>query len=152
MNIGETVILIERDEEYVATVLEVRELEHHNGKDGQPLLHLGFFAPAFQADARGELQRVRLVGTHRQDQLANFRLDVAHVSHEFPEHLKLASYPGGRWVEATKPEVILAEEVADETESSAGEESTSVEGEPRKKKKKKTAPDGGILETEETVQ
>ena len=97
MKQGDIVIYSERGEKYVATVLEVRELEFHSGENGEPLLHIGFFAPAYEPDGAGKLQRVKLVGTHRQDQLAQFRLDVAHESHKFPAHLKQPVYPGGRW-------------------------------------------------------
>ncbi len=126
MNIGDTVIYLERGEQYVATVLGVRELEHHSGKDDQPLLHLGFFAPVHQADATGKLVPVSVVGTHRQDQLTQFRVDVAHDSHEFPEELKAPRYPGGRWVEAV---VAFANDQPAEVEAPVVE-----------KKKKKSEP------------
>jgi len=99
MKTGDTVLYSESGKSYLATVLGVRELEHHSGKDGEPLLHLGFFAPVFEPDATGKLKEVSVIGTHRQEQLAQFRLDVVHDSHEFAPHLKAPVYPGGRWKE-----------------------------------------------------
>ena len=97
MKTGDTVLYSESGKSYLATVLGVRELEHHSGKDGEPLLHLGFFAPVFEPDATGKLKEVSVIGTHRQEQLAQFRVDVVHDSHEFAAHLKVPVYPGGRW-------------------------------------------------------
>src|ERR1700722_14156799 len=107
MKTGDVVVYTERGDSFIATVLDVRELEHHVGKNGEPLLHLGFFATAFEPDGAGKMQKARLVGTHRQDQLAQFRLDVAHVSHEFPAELRLPKYPGGRWSEP----ILKAEDI-----------------------------------------
>ena len=97
MNTGDIVVYTENEQSYLATVLEVRELEHHMGKDDEPLLHLGYFAPVFKPGADGKPARVKLAGTHDQYSLAQIRLDVAHESHEFPEKLKQPRYPGGRW-------------------------------------------------------
>lgn len=111
MNVNDTVIYTESEKDYVATVLEIRELENHLGKNGEPLLHLGFFAPVFKPSASGIPTRVSLVGTHQQYDLCQFRLDVAHVTHEFDAKLKLPTYQGGRWKEAT---VVANPEIFDE--------------------------------------
>ena len=121
MKTEDVVMYTERGKSYLATVLGVRELEHHSGSDGELLLHLGFFAPAFEPDGMGKLKQVSLVGTHRQDQLAQFRLDVAHESHKFPAHLKMPAYPGGRWkgpvVEAEDIGKIMANNLDESTEN-----------------------------------
>jgi len=100
------VIYMEGGKKYNATVLGVRALDHHTGANGEPHLHLGFFAP---------VEGRTVIGTQDQDKLAQFRLDVVHESHEFDEAAQKAghkgSYPGGRWKErpvgktkAPKPE------------------------------------------------
>jgi hypothetical protein len=97
MKTGDIVVYTENGESFLATVLEVRELDHHMGENDEPLVHLGFFTPVMKPGANGKPVRVSLVGTHDQYTLAQFRLDVAHESHEFPAELKVSRYPGGRW-------------------------------------------------------
>jgi hypothetical protein len=114
MKTGDYVVFTERGQSFIATVLGVRELDAHGGKNGEPLLHLGFFAPAYEPDGTGKLKEVSLVGTHRQDQLAQFRVDIAHQSHEFDPKLKLPAYPGGRW----SGPILASEDVHAEKETS----------------------------------
>lgn len=107
MKVSDTVLFTENGKKYIATVLEVRDLDDHAGSSGEPLLHLGFFAEVFKPASNGQLARVSLVGTHQQYDLCQFRLDVIHESHEFDEKTKAsrklllqpAQYPGGRWRE-----------------------------------------------------
>lgn len=109
MNINDTVLYSENGEEFVATVLEIREVTHHSGENGEPLLHLGFFKPVMRADATGQLVRKSVVGTHEQHDLVQFRFDVAHESHSFGEAANKAglkgTYPGGRWRHVVPVEV-----------------------------------------------
>lgn len=108
MNIGDSVIYTENEKDHVATVLEIRYLENHLGKSGEPLLQLGFFDSVFKPGPNGIPTRVSVFGTHEQGTLAQFRTDVAHTSHEFQDS-KLTRYPGGRWSEATvirNPEIF----------------------------------------------
>jgi hypothetical protein len=97
MKTGDIVVYTEGEQAFLATVLEVRELDHHMGEKDEPLLHLGFFASVNKPGPDGKPARVSLAGTHDQYNLAQFRLDVVHESHSFPEELKRSAYPGGRW-------------------------------------------------------
>ena len=125
MQINDTVTYRENGVDHTATVLGVRELDHHLGEDGEPLLHLGFFNPQpgllgtqrqpelaqFRLDVvhlshKFDLDAARpgLLGTQRQPELAQFRLDVVHLSHKFDLDAARAGlrgiYPGGRWFKA----------------------------------------------------
>ena len=129
MQINDSVLYNELGKDFVATVLEIRELDNHSGANGEPLLHLGFFAPVFKPGADGKLARVSMAGTHQQTDLVQFRFDVAHVSHSFDPKLGLATYPGGRWREAviSEPEPVIA---ADTPKSSnITDDSTDISGE-----------------------
>lgn len=99
MQTYDTVKYTENGESVIATILEIRYLDHHNGQDGEPLLHLGFFAPVLD----GQGNQKKLVGTQHQGDLVQFRIDVAHESHEYDEAAVRAGfkgvYPGGRWSE-----------------------------------------------------
>lgn len=99
MNLLDQVTYSENGKDYLATVLGIRELDHHHGKSGEPLLHLGFFKPVL--DENGEPKK--LVGTSDAHQLVQFRVDVAHDSHEFDDIAQRKGfkgvYPGGRWKE-----------------------------------------------------
>jgi hypothetical protein len=133
MKNGDLVVYSESGKSYLATVLGVRELEHHSGKDGEPLLHLGFFAPVFEPDSTGKLKEVSVIGTHRQEHLAQFRLDVVHESHEFAAHLKAPAYPGGRWkeFESTEHKDMQLQAEADKgSVKSNGKKKKAVDEEP----------------------
>lgn len=118
MKLFDQVKYTEKGEETIATVLEIRNLDHHDGENGEPLLHLGFFAPVLQFDAKGAATEKKVVGTHDAYSLVQFRIDVAHVSHEFSAEAEKAGlkgiYPGGRWseIEITSAE---PEDVAEST-------------------------------------
>ena len=98
MKFEDRVLYLENGKTYNATVLGVRVLEHHSGADGEPLLHLAYFV-----DVPGVL------GTSRQSELVNYRVDVAHASHAYTDEHRLAAkekgmtypgtYGGGRWTE-----------------------------------------------------
>jgi hypothetical protein len=104
VEVDDTVIYTENGEDYVATVLATRNLDDHLGADDQPLLHLGFFAQVMMPGPDGKPVARNLAGTGAQELLANFRHDVAHVSHEYSEEYQkehnVTIYPGGRWTEA----------------------------------------------------
>jgi len=106
MKFGDQVIFIENGKEFSATVLSARVLDHHLGANDEPLLQLGFFSPVLAPDGKSELN---VIGTARQNELVQFRADVAHESHEFgaaAAEAKLTGiYPGGRWREAGAVEV-----------------------------------------------
>lgn len=108
MNFGDQVIFTENNKQFKATVLSARVLDHHLGANDEPLLQLGFFAPVLAPDGKTE---VNVIGTARQNELVQFRADVAHESHEFgaaAAEAKLAGiYPGGRWREAVEPDTPL---------------------------------------------
>jgi hypothetical protein len=108
MKIGDSVLYSEQGQDYVATVLEIRNLDNHLGSNGEPLLHLGFFAQKFKPGANGLLTRASIAGTHEQYDLAQFRFDVAHISHSFDPKLKLPTYPGGRYREVVISEPVVA--------------------------------------------
>jgi len=104
MQFGDKVIFSENGNEYEATVLSSRVLDFHNGKENEPLIHLAFFKPVI--DGLGNV--VNVVGTGRQNELVQWRFDVAHESQEFSEAEKAilqdqgvlgpsGVYPGGRW-------------------------------------------------------
>jgi hypothetical protein len=138
MQINDNVLYTENGVGYVATVLEIREFDHHMGENGEPLLHLGFFKPVMKADATGKMVRKAIVGTHEQFDLVQFRLDVVHDSHSFGEEAQKKGfsgvYPGGRWqyitFEAAPP--VVDQESIDETPA----EEIPAEGTTPKKKKK----------------
>lgn len=116
MELNSTVIYTENGKEYTATVLEIRYLDHHQGENGEPLLHLGYFAPVLDAEGKPK----KLIGTQDQNSLVQFRIDVAHESHEFsPEAGRKGlkgTYPGGRWREiepSTQP--AMADSTGDST-------------------------------------
>lgn len=122
MQINDTVIYTEQGKEYTATVLEIRNLDHHLGENDEPLLHLGFFAPLYKPGADGTLKRVSVVGTHEQNALVQFRLDVAHESHSFSAEANKEGltgvYPGGRWSLA---KVVVAEDPLDKSSGIDGD-------------------------------
>ena len=118
MQFGDKVIFIENGNEFEATVLSSRVLDFHNGKDNEPLVHLAFFKPV--TDGLGNV--VNVVGTGRQNELVQWRFDVAHESQKFSEAEKAilqdqgvlgpsGVYPGGRW---TLPLGISGEEPGSE--------------------------------------
>lgn len=117
MQLNDIVNFTENGKEYKATVLAIRNLDHHDGENGEPLLHLGYFATVL--DAQGDPKN--LVGTQAQNELVQFRLDVAHSSHTFSEEANRKGfkgvYPGGRWTEldAGQPaEVVVTDEKSKE--------------------------------------
>lgn len=111
MNFGDSVLYTENGKTYKATVLGSRIMDHHSGKDGEPLVQLAFFV-----DVPGVL------GTARQGELVQWRVDVAHESHEYTdEHRAEAAkrgqhypgiYGGGRWseVDDEEPAYLLTPE------------------------------------------
>lgn len=135
MKFGDPVIYTENGTDYVATVLATRELDHHAGADGQPLLQIGFFAlptinrgipaPGATIAAAPDPDSVvrTVLGTSRQNDLVQFRADVAHQSHAFgPEaHADAATkrqilptiFTGGRWREINEaPHALNPHELA----------------------------------------
>lgn len=92
MKFGNQVLFTESGKEFTATVLSERILDHHMGSNDEPLLSLGFFS-----EVPGVL------GTARQNELVQFRADVAHETHEFSPDVASKGlkgiYPGGRWKE-----------------------------------------------------
>lgn len=103
MKFGEQVIFTENGKEYFATVLSARALDHHTGANDEPLLQLGFFKEVLDpADPKHEAT-LNVIGTARQNELVQFRADVAHESHEFGAAAAAVNltgiYPGGRWRE-----------------------------------------------------
>lgn len=91
------VIFTELGKDYPATVLATRPLEYHEGADGEPLIHIGYFTPVVNPD--GTVKNV--IGTQDQMALVQWRYDVAHQSHSFSEEAELAGfkdpYTGGRY-------------------------------------------------------
>ena len=142
MKINSTVLYTENGQDYVATVLEIRKLEHHSGKSGEPLLHLGFFKQVMIKDFSGQLVRKSVIGTQAQNDLVQFRLDVAHESHEFGSAANKVGlkgvYPGGRWK--------FAEEVSpatrDEADSLVAQKPELTSGETEDEELEVEEPDG----------
>jgi hypothetical protein len=121
MIFGETVIYTEGGVEYEATVLGSRLLDDHNGSEEEPLLTLGFFKPVTRPGQDGKTPvTVGVIGTSEMSKLVQFRIDVAHESHQFSDEAKkqyhavyggtaipqkdktikhVVTYPGGRWKE-----------------------------------------------------
>lgn len=135
MKFGDRVLFTEAGQTYTATVLRQRELDDHMGANQEPLLDLGFFKPVMKPDAKGFMVVKDVVGTESQSELVQFRIDVAHASHEFNPaakrkyHLQyngvnrvqdgqidhIVNYPGGRWVEL--PEEHVQGHISDEEET-----------------------------------
>src|SRR5579859_5220449 len=120
MKFGDPVIYTENGVEYNAVFFSSRQVDDHEGSNNEPLINLGFFKEVKAPDSTGKLVPKNVVGTQAQTDLVQFRIDVAHESHEFsPEakkrlHLQysgsvipqkdgtikhVVSYPGGRWRE-----------------------------------------------------
>lgn len=135
MKFGDPVIYTENGTDYLATVMATRELDHHAGADGQPLLHIGFFAlptinrgipaPGATVAAAPDPDSVvrTVLGTSRQNELVQFRPDVAHQSHAFgpdahadaaiKRQILPAILSGGRWREINEaPHVLTPHELA----------------------------------------
>ncbi|HEY2496549.1 MAG TPA: hypothetical protein VGK24_05730 [Candidatus Angelobacter sp.] len=98
MKFGDAVTYTENGQEFNAAVLGLRDLDHHVGENGEPLIHLAFFKETAQP----------VIGTSRQAELVQFRTDVAHESHAFSNEAREANrrnplptiYAGGRYREA----------------------------------------------------
>lgn len=110
MKFGDRVIFIENGEEFNATVLSSRVLDHHTGENDEPLLSLAFFKPVMAPGPQGFPVEKNVIGTAQQGDLVQFRHDVAHVSHEYSEEYlkeynggRPMTYAGGRWTEETFP-------------------------------------------------
>ncbi len=105
MKFGDQVIFTENGKEFSATVLSARVLDHHLGADDEPLLQLGFFAELPDPADPQHKATLNVIGTARQNELVQFRADVAHESHEFGAAAAAAKltgiYPGGRWREVS---------------------------------------------------
>lgn len=119
MKFGDRVIFTEGGVEYQAIVLRQRFLDDHLGANDEPLLDIGFFKPVMKPGPDGVLVIKDVVGTEAQSELVQFRIDVAHETHEFSGsakqkyHLQYngvrrvvdgevehhVNYPGGRWKE-----------------------------------------------------
>lgn len=97
MKVGELVIYTEGGKDFNALVLGERHIADHMGKQDEPLLSLAFVRE--RLDSFGN--SLPLHGTGQQSELVQFRLDVAHVSHEYDEEQQKKysrkSYDGGRW-------------------------------------------------------
>lgn len=125
MNFGDRVIFTEGGVDYQAIVLRQRYLDDHLGANDEPLLDLGFFKPVMKPGPDGIPVIKDVVGTEAQSELVQFRIDVAHETHEFSDaekrkyHLQYngvrrviegevehhVSYPGGRWKELVEEPV-----------------------------------------------
>lgn len=126
MKFGDQVLFTESGKEFTATVLSARILDHHMGSNDEPLLSLGFFS-----EVPGVL------GTARQNELVQFRSDVAHETHEFSPDMASKGlkgiYPGGRWSEiVTAPPALVATDAGEVIEAPAKElsEGNKAEAEP----------------------
>jgi hypothetical protein len=129
MKFGDVVIYSEGGEEYNAIVLGEREghfqyrdggalvSADHKGKNGEPLLTLVFAKQRLDAAK----QPLPIHGTGQTESLAQFRLDVAHESHEYTDkqkkQLEKTAYDGGRWREVPpqKPDSTDKRGAADPT-------------------------------------
>ena len=118
MKFGDPVLYKELNQIYVATVLGVRNLDDHSGADEEPLLHLGFFKEVMQPGANGVLIPKSVFGTSAQENLAQFRADVAHESHTYTKEQQLkygvAVYAGGRWQEIPTSSNFRGSEAAED--------------------------------------
>jgi hypothetical protein len=110
MQFGDPVIYVEGGKQYLALVVGQRSLEHHEGENGEPLLNLAFVKEVL--DGAGNVRNV--TGTVRENELVQFRHDVAHDSHAFSDEAREAltksghmypggEIPGGRWREIPEP-------------------------------------------------
>ena len=135
MKFGDRVLFTEAGETYTATVLRQRFLDDHLGANQEPLLDIGFFKPVMKPDSKGVMVVKDVVGTEAQSELVQFRIDVAHASHEFNPAAKkkyhltyggvrrvndgvvdhVVNYPGGRWEEL--PETQVQGHISDEEET-----------------------------------
>lgn len=104
MKFGDRVLYSEAGKTWTVTVVGIHEADGHFGANGEPLLDLAWFAPVL--DVRGN--EVRVVGTGQQNELVQWRHDVAHVSHAFEaaffersKQTPITNYPGGRWMEVS---------------------------------------------------
>lgn len=129
MKFGDSVNFIENGVEVTAIVLGSRTLDDHSGANGEELLHLGFFQEVLAPGPGNKRVVKNVLGTQAQHELVQFRLDVAHDSHEFSDEAKKQLgkpiYPGGRWKE---------QEISTFTGRVEGED--GEEGASKKKKKK----------------
>lgn len=134
MKFGDRVLFTESGETHTAIVLRQRELDDHMGANQEPLLDIGFFKQVKRPDPKGNMVVKDVVGTEAQSELVQFRIDVAHASHEFSPaakskyHLQyngvrrvqdgkvdhVVNYPGGRWEEL--PEEHVQGHISDEEE------------------------------------
>lgn len=134
MELFDSVKYIESGREIIATVLEIRHVDHHDGENGEPLLHLGFFAPVMGAAADGKPVPKKVVGTHDAWSLVQFRIDVAHASHSFSEEANKKGlkgiYAGGRWTEivVAEPGTDLAVVDSSDTGDSSTDNGKDPEG------------------------
>jgi hypothetical protein len=107
MKFGDVVIYKEFGREFPALVLSSRELEHHSGENGEPLINLVFVKEV--KNGAGEV--INVSGSSREAEALQFRHDIAHESHEFTDAAKEeltrkgllppgGEIPGGRYIEA----------------------------------------------------
>lgn len=133
MKFGDVVIYKEFGTEFPALVLSTRELEHHSGENGEPLINLAFVKQV--KNGAGDV--VNVSGSSREAEQIQFRHDIAHESHEFSADAKEeltrlgllppgGSIPGGRYVEAS---VLKSEIVASVPASGSDPVVASPEGE-----------------------
>lgn len=101
MKFGDPVIYIENGQEYNAIVVSSRVFDDHLGANDEPMLDLAFFKEVLAPNAKGQMEPKKVIGTSNQSDLAQFRVDVVHDSHEYDEEQKLKHnkrvYEGGRW-------------------------------------------------------
>lgn len=97
MKVGDRVIYEEGGKQFNALVIGERTIADHLGADDEPLLSLIFAKE--RLDSFGN--PLPLHGTGQQSELVQFRVDVAHLSHEYNEDQQRKysrkSYDGGRW-------------------------------------------------------
>lgn len=134
MKFGTVVIYKEFGQEFPALVVSSRELEHHAGENGEPLVNLVFVREV--KNGAGEV--INVSGSSREAEAVQFRHDVAHDSHAFSEEAKAelvragqlppgGEVPGGRYVEAGYHDLEAKDENAAEPAAEVSEAPVSSE-------------------------
>lgn len=107
MKFGDPVIYVENGVKYNAIVVSSRTYDDHMGAEDEPMLDLAFFKEVMVPGPKGQMIPKKVIGTVDQGSLAQFRVDVAHDSHEYDEDQQRKYnkkvYEGGRWSHFPKP-------------------------------------------------